>query len=441
MNSEGTYKWEDGESLSSTSYSTWWPGQPNNWNDQDCIGAFSSSANGYKWADYDCNDNPLWGMICEVSYTDVEYYKYIGVYTNGDYVTWDEANAYCSYKYGTELATITSSDDDSNAYWLIYKYFQTSAWIGLNDWVFADGTSYVDFSNGWIWGSVNSGDCVNMDSDDTYYWNGIDCDTQLNAFVCNNDYNTYVSSSSGYVGINTRGSGSSITWSDANTYCINNFGTTLASIHDSDDASAIEDIMTYLSLDEGGNTFGAWIGLYEPSNNNWQWNDGSDYDFSDWGSNEPNGDGDCAHFRYWGYENSLNSWNDLNCVRSGVYGFICNYYVGANKDSDDNDWSAKTNGNGDGTDNDNGGVDKSSGTGNDSNDGKMNTDVMIVIVGVLAGLVFLIGCIYWTHRKNKKLNAFVDVVNITDSGNEKYNAPDVREPYTNDNPITDGKVY
>ena len=96
--------------------------------------------------------------------------SYIGVYDDSNTYTWFEALSYCETVYGTSLASIHSSIDETNCNAARYDG-TANAWIGLSDfaspgtWVWSDGTSY-DFTISWKSGEPsNSGgneDCVHF---------------------------------------------------------------------------------------------------------------------------------------------------------------------------------------------------------------------------------------------------------------------------------------
>ena len=135
--------------------------------------------------------------------------KYVGIYdTRG--VTWYEAEAYCNNAFGTNLASIHSSDDLALAraaavaddivtrgseFPLISTATGGGAWIGLNDlcsegdFVWSDG-SVVDFTQ-WDSGEPNNagpehcveyflGSLASFSS-----WNDKECDVERSTFICN----------------------------------------------------------------------------------------------------------------------------------------------------------------------------------------------------------------------------------------------------------------
>jgi len=105
------------------------------------------------------------------------------------------------------------------------------------------------------------------------------------------------------------------TFEDAETFCQDEFGTHLASIHDATQSSEIYSLSTE----------DAWLGLNDRDNEGkWAWTDGSDYDYTNWKPGEPNnlGDEDCTTSSHrW---SRSRKWNDFRC--SSARPFMCNRY-------------------------------------------------------------------------------------------------------------------
>ena len=95
-----------------------------------------------------------------------------------------------------------------------------------------------------------------------------------------------------------------IDWHQAEDCCVA-WGGHLASIHSAETNSALNDIRI-----TDRNT---WIGLNDiASEGNFEWTDGSSYDYSNFDSVKPsnsNGGEDCVHF----FNQSLTTWNDYDC--------------------------------------------------------------------------------------------------------------------------------
>merc|ERR1719410_2536533 len=112
------------------------------------------------------------------------------------------------------------------------------------------------------------------------------------------------------------------TFADAETFCQDQFGTHLASIHDATQSSEIY----------GLSTEDAWLGLNDRDNEGkWAWTDGSEYDFKNWYPGEPNnwgGGEDCTTSSHrW---SRSRKWNDARC--SNARPFMCNLYSSPTQD-------------------------------------------------------------------------------------------------------------
>ena len=137
-----------------------------------------------------------------------------------------------------------------------------------------------------------------------------------------------------FVGVYAGSNG--INWTDALSYCERNFGTSLASIHDiNSQVYASNAAYSATPYSEELTHEYAWIGLndYYDKNGNWSWSDGTNFNFSYWGSGEPNGNtvvgSNCTQLaglsqsRY-PLENGINGpWNDAPCSWL-TPAFICN---------------------------------------------------------------------------------------------------------------------
>ena len=157
------------------------------------------------------------GSCAQVSlsaYTEYNNGYYIGVYTGGSSLTWYEAQSYCQTQFGTELGSIHSSTDNTNAIAALNGAGMpniltgsrggtagNNAWIGYND-IGSEGTfgwsdgSANDFTN-WHGGEPNNcctgtvpegEDCTHIWGGGT--WNDMSCNPAplnwvISGFVCN----------------------------------------------------------------------------------------------------------------------------------------------------------------------------------------------------------------------------------------------------------------
>ena len=107
-------------------------------------------------------------------------------------------------------------------------------------------------------------------------------------------------------------------WDDAQQYCINTFGTDLASITNIDESNEATNLL---------NTWGnvrAWIGgrTVTPPTTGWYWSDGSTWSYTVWyTASEPNQISGPACAQYW--EEHVGFWGDNICT--DLYtAFFCN---------------------------------------------------------------------------------------------------------------------
>jgi hypothetical protein len=108
--------------------------------------------------------------------------------------SWNEANQYCMAYYGTQLATVTSSADNTELVGVVPNY-PNSRWIGLNDikteghyeWASGSTVLYTNWNigepnNAFIANSVSGEDCVEL-AGLSSNWNDNDCANQF-TFLC-----------------------------------------------------------------------------------------------------------------------------------------------------------------------------------------------------------------------------------------------------------------
>ncbi len=95
---------------------------------------------------------------------------------------------------------------------------------------------------------------------------------------------------------------SSMNWEEAEDWCLNNYGSHLASIHNDSQNAAASSVC--------GDR--CWIGatIKESTWSDWTWSDGTNWNYTMWNAGEPNdadGAEDCVHI----YGNGV--WNDVSC--------------------------------------------------------------------------------------------------------------------------------
>ena len=125
----------------------------------------------------------------------------------------------------------------------------------------------------------------------------------------------------GYIGVNLEK-----TWVEAENYCQNNFGTSLARIGSDRQNTAVRDAASYAGI---GNESQLWIGYNDRDiENTFEW-EGWDFytDYTRWYPGEPNDayyNEDCAELLSSIYAVHNGTWNDNDCDLT--HKFVCNYY-------------------------------------------------------------------------------------------------------------------
>ncbi|XP_072021893.1 snaclec alboaggregin-A subunit beta'-like [Amphiura filiformis] len=100
-------------------------------------------------------------------------------------------------------------------------------------------------------------------------------------------------------------------WSDADNYCINQYGARLVSIHSAEENSFVRGL--------NASAHWPWIGFNDLVNEgSYRWSDGTQVNYANWKSGQPNdyNNQDCVCF-----EEESNEWGDSEC--SDEYVFVC----------------------------------------------------------------------------------------------------------------------
>jgi len=298
---EGVWNWSDG---SNVEYTNWDDGEPNDHGDED----YASLSGPYgRWNDrVDGRANTY--AICEKN-TTVPFVYPSPCYGNSCYyktpsqMTWDEANTTC-LGLGAELASIHSLEE--NTYLYILCGPENSCWHGFNDaavedeWEWSDGSN-VEFTN---WENGEPDD--NWDEDyalivgETSQWNDMGGSYDAYSICQKSDTIPAIVWSECYGNWCYYKTPSEMSWPEANMTCVG-LGVELASVH------SIEENMFLFNF--CGYDSDCWIGLTdEQAEGYWEWTDGSNFDYENWGSGQPN--------NYWGqnyviFDPSKNGqWND-----------------------------------------------------------------------------------------------------------------------------------
>ena len=271
--------------------------------------------------DYSVSGRQLLDTAVSVSYTINSSY-YVGFHSSTTY-DWYVARNHC-LSMGMDLASIHSSEDLANA---MIVANTAQSWIGLindsasNVWSWTDGSGNISQYSNWAGGEPNNRHKEKCG--ELYWfgrWNNIQCNNtdRNSAWICRKYGIVKIGENEKYYGFY---SDNKTSWNDSDKYCMNTFGTNLASIN-----SEEENNLAWETVSINGN-INAWIGLTDSAQEGvFEWSDGSPFDnssYTNWRDGEPNNlnddyGEDCTHFY------NSNEWNDAACPIIELSYFICN---------------------------------------------------------------------------------------------------------------------
>ena len=103
-----------------------------------CVGFDTCAVNVHKLWKTACHKRV--DFLCDLNDITQENDRFIGIYTYSNDYAWHEANEYCYEKYGPELATIITQEQNDNAYETICNLNNQlltpciwCAWIDINN--------------------------------------------------------------------------------------------------------------------------------------------------------------------------------------------------------------------------------------------------------------------------------------------------------------------
>ena len=341
---EYNFTWQDGRDGRDTGLTLWYPGTPNNYFGIEECGEMRFDLS-YFWNDMLCDDLKN-AFVCNNAnmFSIFEYGSIIGVISNEYAISWSDASLFCYDAFDSALASFSSLSDmttivddllnyglneDSNLWnndkaWYGYIGLHLFDVTDTSSWSWVDDESDTTFFN-WADGqpedySENHHSCVMLKlQDNEYKWYSTHCHSSYNyLFFCNKEKSVYEYGD--YIGINTHDDvHGSYTWEEANNYCIDNYGTTLASVHSE---SQNLDMLEIFSEIQGRHT---WIGMYNETSNietEFLWIDGTEVDYTNWITGSPNDwqqISTCGelHYQFGG------KWTDRWCDYEAT-SFICN---------------------------------------------------------------------------------------------------------------------
>eukprot|EP00117_Sycon_ciliatum_P008894 scpid15029/ scgid11407/ Macrophage mannose receptor 1; C-type lectin domain family 13 member D; C-type lectin domain family 13 member D-like; Macrophage mannose receptor 1-like protein 1 len=364
---EGIFAWSDGSgnlSTSTSAYSHWLVGEPNNANNEDC-GVMTQQ--GF-WNDVLCSTTH--GYVCErtlistvppplqiTNFTIANSTDCGGWYSHTGYcykyysskMTFVQAEASC-FQQGATLVTILTQAELNYIKAFAKTQHTASFYLALNDrlkegtFTWDDGTLTGQTSSVTNWGkgepndNGHSEDCAELLPYPTLTYNDLPCNIKR-AYMCKRKassqgkwppitnparsacpagYNTYAHPNGAvycYKLVDT--SSKRRSWTSARTACTSSGkGFDLVSIHDHYEAAHV------LQMVSKSTAYYFWTGLNDQSQEGgYVWSDGTPTDYVYWSNGQPNryqGSQDCTMF----YRGS-GRWNDNRCSYRSAY--ICKY--------------------------------------------------------------------------------------------------------------------
>ena len=353
---EGTWKWITGESFSTSIYTNWNSGEPNNTDGNENYLVINNTSG--KWNDYrENNVSAIKGFICEFGgnyipiKTTVENGHIYSLFN--EKLSWSDAESAC-VAMGGHLVSITSSDEQLIVENLLKYGAMDYYWIGATDkdsegvWKWIDsgevfwrgrsnGTS-SGFSN-WKSGEPNNNN-DNNGEDYAYIYNNEspfgkwnDSSSTSCAFICEVDTNNInYNASYCYNGNKYEIYDKSLSWNDAKIVAEMKGGH-LVTITSESEQSFLNTIIT------GNNKTKYWIGAidYSPDYSlYWRWVTGEKFEYSNWQVKNPDNGASEEFFAHLRTDNleylSIGEWNDTRNVNIGTSeyriennGFIIEY--------------------------------------------------------------------------------------------------------------------
>eukprot|EP01084_Bolivina_argentea_P315998 547647_1 len=279
------------------------------------------------------------GFVCDtagyaVSPSSIGYIGYIAADINGSNLNFYDANDHCYFEDQSSLATITSKSDDYKAINVCRTLGNSyNCWIGLNDeinaWTWINGSSSDSYTN-WFPGVavgansqphaayINSLEPFGMswaETSSTYIG------SQIQAFICNPRNTVAPATSLGYVAHRTSEIGpGSWTFSDANSFCIQQHQTSLATIQSKTQNDEVVNVCRGLGVVD------CWIGVNNQQERyTWRWISNSlivSYEYWFPGVKNADSKGYCGFIhavrkgygRYWTY---------TPCLYTSITAFVC----------------------------------------------------------------------------------------------------------------------
>eukprot|EP01084_Bolivina_argentea_P166595 289206_1 len=236
-------------------------------------------------------------------------------------LTWNGSSNICKWKCNSELASIHNEQQQQQILNLINndninQLTQKSYWIGLykdnitKQWVWSDNSATYILNtsyDAWYPSEPNNDyeNCVELHAHNgfNYAWNDARCDKNIRT-ICNQctpilELNKYILIYGEW------------THSEANNECYQQYGTHLSSIHN--DRDELEASNLCKSSSDGN----CWLGASdEDMEGIWLWNDGTEWNYTDWAIDRPNDVNGNEHcLQIWSMTTNEDpwKWDDYQC--------------------------------------------------------------------------------------------------------------------------------
>ena len=240
---------------------------------------------------------------------------------------WSDALKTCESYNPT--STLASVHDETTNDFLVTLTGGPNEWtwlggsqFGPKDWRWTDGSDWTGYTN---WGPGqpdNTGGHLHLYNQNAVgQWNDNFAKEKLK-FICQSDPSISSPCATGWTYLEHTGncyyfSTSKSSWSDARKTCESyNPTSTLASVPD----QTTNDFLATLSND--GHITRTWLGGYQEDSEVWQWTDGSQWKYVNWGRRQPDNNQGIEHYLHTNFE-KRGMWNDHK--ETMRYKFICQY--------------------------------------------------------------------------------------------------------------------